>query len=120
MTARWREAARAAGRCQTRPRASAGGPGSNPCAPTWTCCWARAAGWRRPFRRDERFRVHCRTLGLFLLALVGMEGWPGPPTATSCTGALWVLHRSHHEPRSGRFELNDLFADLSSPCRPWR
>ena len=25
-------------------------------------------------------------------------------------GPLWVLHRSHHEPRHGRFELNDLFA----------
>src|SRR5271167_4985830 len=25
-------------------------------------------------------------------------------------GALWVWHRSHHEPRPGMFELNDLFA----------
>lgn len=25
-------------------------------------------------------------------------------------GFLWCWHRSHHEPRLGRFELNDLFA----------
>jgi beta-carotene 3-hydroxylase len=25
-------------------------------------------------------------------------------------GSLWALHRSHHEPRQGRFERNDLFA----------
>jgi len=25
-------------------------------------------------------------------------------------GPLWALHRSHHEPRRGAFELNDLFA----------
>ncbi len=25
-------------------------------------------------------------------------------------GWLWVLHRSHHRPRRGAFELNDLFA----------
>lgn len=24
-------------------------------------------------------------------------------------GPLWCLHRSHHEPRKGRFERNDLF-----------
>ncbi len=25
-------------------------------------------------------------------------------------GFMWVWHRSHHEPRTGAFELNDLFA----------
>ena len=28
-------------------------------------------------------------------------------------GFLWVWHRSHHTPRTGMFELNDLFADAT-------
>ena len=48
--------------------------------------------------------------GLFLLALVGMEGVAWATHRFLMHGPLWVLHRSHHEPRVGRFELNDLFA----------
>ena len=29
-------------------------------------------------------------------------------------GFLWVWHKSHHEPRKGRFERNDLFAVVFS------
>lgn len=29
-------------------------------------------------------------------------------------GFLWIWHRSHHEPRKGRFERNDLFAVVFS------
>ena len=48
--------------------------------------------------------------GLFLLALVGMEVVAWATHRFLMHGPLWCLHRSHHEPRSGRFELNDLFA----------
>ena len=47
---------------------------------------------------------------LFLFALVGMEGVAWATHRYLMHGPLWGLHRSHHEPRSGRFELNDLFA----------
>ncbi len=47
---------------------------------------------------------------LFALALVGMEGVAWATHRFLMHGPLWCLHRSHHEPRSGRFELNDLFA----------
>jgi hypothetical protein len=30
-------------------------------------------------------------------------------------GFLWVLHKSHHEPRKGAFELNDLFGFIFAP-----
>lgn len=48
--------------------------------------------------------------GLFLLGLVGMEGVAWATHRFLMHGPLWRLHRSHHEPRLGRFELNDLFA----------
>lgn len=48
--------------------------------------------------------------GLFLAALIGMEGVAWATHRFLMHGPLWVLHRSHHEPRSGVFELNDLFA----------
>ncbi len=47
---------------------------------------------------------------LFLFALVGMEGVAWATHRFLMHGPLWGLHRSHHEPRAGRFELNDLFA----------
>jgi beta-carotene 3-hydroxylase len=49
-------------------------------------------------------------LGLFLAALVGMEGVAWATHRYLMHGALWCIHRSHHEPRTGWFELNDLFA----------
>ncbi|WP_174301351.1 sterol desaturase family protein [Caulobacter sp. S45] len=49
-------------------------------------------------------------IGLFLSALVGMEGVAWATHRFLMHGPLWILHRSHHEPRRGRFELNDLFA----------
>jgi beta-carotene 3-hydroxylase len=48
--------------------------------------------------------------GLFLAALVGMEGVAWATHRYLMHGPLWCIHRSHHEPRLGRFELNDLFA----------
>ena len=49
-------------------------------------------------------------IGLFLGALTGMEGVAWFTHRYLMHGALWSLHKSHHEPRTGLFELNDLFA----------
>jgi beta-carotene 3-hydroxylase len=54
--------------------------------------------------------VAAQALALFLVALVGMEGVAWFTHRYLMHGPLWVLHRSHHEPRTGLFELNDLFA----------
>ena len=48
--------------------------------------------------------------GLFLFSLVGMEGVAWATHRFLMHGSMWNLHRSHHEPRMGWFELNDLFA----------
>lgn len=49
-------------------------------------------------------------LGCFLIALIGMEVVAWASHRWIMHGPLWVLHRSHHEPRRGHFEVNDLFA----------
>jgi len=47
---------------------------------------------------------------VFLAALAGMEAVAWGTHRWVMHGPLWVLHRSHHEPRAGRLERNDLFA----------
>lgn len=49
-------------------------------------------------------------IALFLGALAFMEGFAFVMHRYVMHGVLWVWHRSHHEPRTGAFELNDLFA----------
>lgn len=49
---------------------------------------------------------------LFLVGFVGMEGVAYLTHKYVMHGPLWVLHESHHRPRSGRFELNDVFGVL--------
>lgn len=49
-------------------------------------------------------------LALFLGALAFMEGFAWFMHKYVMHGFMWVWHRSHHEPRTGVFELNDLFA----------
>ena len=49
-------------------------------------------------------------LALFLGALAFMEGFAWVMHRYVMHGFMWVWHRSHHEPREGVFELNDLFA----------
>jgi beta-carotene 3-hydroxylase len=46
---------------------------------------------------------------LFALAFAGMEGVAAVTHRHLMHGPLWFLHRSHHRPRRGLFELNDLF-----------
>jgi beta-carotene 3-hydroxylase len=47
---------------------------------------------------------------IFLGAFVGMEGFAWVMHRYVMHGVLWCWHKSHHQPRTGLFELNDLFA----------
>jgi beta-carotene 3-hydroxylase len=47
---------------------------------------------------------------LFAAAFVFMEGFAWFTHKFIMHGFMWVWHKSHHEPRTGAFELNDLFA----------
>jgi beta-carotene 3-hydroxylase len=47
---------------------------------------------------------------LFAAAFSFMEGFAWFTHKHVMHGFMWVWHRSHHEPRTGTFELNDLFA----------
>jgi beta-carotene 3-hydroxylase len=49
------------------------------------------------------------SIALFTGALAGMEGVACLTHRHLMHGPLWFLHRSHHVPHNGRFELNDLF-----------
>ena len=49
-------------------------------------------------------------VALFLGALAFMEGFAWFTHRYVMHGFMWVWHKSHHEPRLGNFELNDLFA----------
>ena len=48
-------------------------------------------------------------VGLLVASFVAMEGLAYLLHRYVMHGPLWVLHESHHRPRSGRFERNDLF-----------
>jgi beta-carotene 3-hydroxylase len=48
-------------------------------------------------------------IALFLAALVGMEAVAYLAHRYVMHGPMWFLHASHHRPREGRFEWNDLF-----------
>lgn len=48
-------------------------------------------------------------IALFIGSFAAMEGLAYLLHRYVMHGPLWVLHESHHRPRSGRFERNDLF-----------
>jgi beta-carotene 3-hydroxylase len=47
---------------------------------------------------------------LFVLTIVLMEGFAYAAHRWLMHGPGWFLHKSHHRPRSGNWELNDLYA----------
>ena len=49
-------------------------------------------------------------ISLVLFAFIFMEGTAWFTHKYIMHGFLWSWHKSHHEPRKGVFELNDLFA----------
>ncbi|KAK4571482.1 hypothetical protein RGQ29_030063 [Quercus rubra] len=56
-------------------------------------------------------------LGTFALsvgAAVGMEFWARWAHKALWHASLWQMHESHHRPREGPFELNDVFAIINA------
>nr|CAC06712.1 beta-carotene hydroxylase [Narcissus pseudonarcissus] len=56
-------------------------------------------------------------LGTFALsvgAAVGMEFWARWAHRALWHASLWHMHESHHKPRDGPFELNDVFAVINA------
>ena len=51
-------------------------------------------------------------LFIFVLTVVFMEGFAYVAHRWLMHGPGWFLHKSHHEPRHGMFELNDLYAAI--------
>ncbi|KAH9327627.1 hypothetical protein KI387_007805 [Taxus chinensis] len=47
-------------------------------------------------------------------AAVGMEYWARWVHRDFWHGSLWCIHESHHRPRDGPFEMNDVFTILNS------
>ncbi|MEO5866029.1 MAG: beta-carotene hydroxylase [Sphingomonas sp.] len=49
---------------------------------------------------------------LFLVTVLGMEGFAYAAHRWVMHGPGWFLHASHHAPRHGAWELNDLYAAI--------
>ena len=49
-------------------------------------------------------------LSVFILTVLFMEGFAYVAHRWLMHGPGWFLHKSHHRPRTGTFELNDLYA----------
>ncbi len=62
--------------------------------------------------------------GIFLLTFFFMEGLAWVMHKYIMHGILWNLHKSHHEPRKGFWELNDVFglffAAISTGFMAWK
>lgn len=62
----------------------------------------------------EFFSQSQLSIAAFIVGLVGMEGVAYITHKYVMHGWLWCLHKSHHQVRTGRFELNDWFAVIFS------
>ncbi|CAH2077952.1 unnamed protein product [Thlaspi arvense] len=54
------------------------------------------------------------TFALSVGAAVGMEFWARWAHKALWHASLWNMHESHHKPREGPFELNDVFAIINA------
>lgn len=54
------------------------------------------------------------TFALSVGAAVGMEYWARWAHRALWHASLWHMHESHHRPREGAFELNDVFAIINA------
>jgi beta-carotene 3-hydroxylase len=52
------------------------------------------------------------SLLLFVATIIGMEGFAYVAHRWIMHGPGWFLHASHHRPRHGNWELNDLYAAI--------
>ncbi|CAA7406792.1 unnamed protein product [Spirodela intermedia] len=59
---------------------------------------------------SEMFGTFCLSVG----AAVGMEFWARWAHRSLWHASLWEMHESHHRPRDGPFELNDVFAVVNA------
>ncbi|CAN1751569.1 Beta-carotene hydroxylase 2, chloroplastic [Linum perenne] len=59
---------------------------------------------------SEMFSTFCFSMG----AAVGMEFWARWAHKALWHSSLWHMHESHHRPREGPFELNDVFAIINA------
>ncbi|KAK9103708.1 hypothetical protein Sjap_020962 [Stephania japonica] len=66
--------------------------------------WWQMEGGEVPF--SEMFGTFALSVG----AAVGMEFWARWAHRALWHASLWHMHESHHRPREGPFELNDVFA----------
>ncbi|CAK9214290.1 unnamed protein product [Sphagnum jensenii] len=60
---------------------------------------------------------YAEMMGTFSLAIgaaVGMEFWARWAHRALWHASLWNMHESHHKPREGPFELNDIFAIINA------
>lgn len=60
---------------------------------------------------------YAEILGTFSLAIgaaVGMEYWARWAHKALWHDSLWNMHESHHKPREGPFEMNDVFAIINA------
>ena len=51
-------------------------------------------------------------IALFLATVIGMEAFAYAAHRWVMHGPGWFLHASHHRPRTGNWELNDLYAAI--------
>ncbi|XVE64794.1 hypothetical protein DITRI_Ditri07aG0130400 [Diplodiscus trichospermus] len=54
------------------------------------------------------------TFALSVGAAIGMEYWARWAHRALWHASLWHMHESHHRPRDGAFELNDIFAIINA------
>ncbi|XAR71695.1 Beta-carotene 3-hydroxylase [Bertholletia excelsa] len=70
--------------------------------------WWQMEGGEIPY--SEMFGTFALSVG----AAVGMEFWARWAHRALWHASLWHMHESHHRPREGPFELNDVFAIINA------
>ncbi|XP_045807623.1 beta-carotene hydroxylase 2, chloroplastic-like [Trifolium pratense] len=70
--------------------------------------WQMEGGGEVPW--SEMFGTFALSVG----AAVGMEFWARWAHKVLWHASLWHMHESHHRPREGPFELNDVFAIINA------
>lgn len=85
---------------------------------TFTCLAVAAVFYRFASQvQDGGDLPYLEIFGTFALAVgaaVGMEFWARWAHKALWHGSLWHMHESHHKPREGAFELNDVFAIINA------
>ncbi|EPS69050.1 hypothetical protein M569_05711, partial [Genlisea aurea] len=78
---------------------------------------ATAVYYRFVWQMEGAELPYVEILGTFSLSIgaaVGMEFWAKWAHEALWHASLWNMHESHHQPREGPFELNDVFAIINA------